>query len=181
MFNVTILKMKDIIKYFIGIVTTILLVIIISKHFSKNVNEKKIIENVKNEVNVLSEQNLLECMDKTIPVISNVNDEYRNIASEKDISEDNDIFESILKNQISLINGIELAEEKSNIVKENQEVASYNNVNNNEQNSNAIVQVENKTKVITSNPIKESYNIEYGKVKIKNQTAYELTRRNDET
>ena len=120
MFNVTILKMKDIIKYFIGIVTTILLVIIISKHFSKNVNEKKIIENVKNEVNVLSEQNLLECMDKTIPVIANVNDEYRNIASEKDISEDNDIFESILKNQISLINGIELAEEKSNIVKENQ-------------------------------------------------------------
>ena len=31
------------------------------------------------------------------------------------------------------------------------------------------------TQVITNNPIKENYNIEYGKVKIKNQTDYELT------
>ena len=32
-----------------------------------------------------------------------------------------------------------------------------------------------KTEVITNNPIKESYNVEYGKVKIKNQTDYKLT------
>ena len=32
-----------------------------------------------------------------------------------------------------------------------------------------------KTEIITNNPIKESYNVEYGKVKIKNQTDYKLT------
>ena len=32
-----------------------------------------------------------------------------------------------------------------------------------------------KTEVITNNPITESYNVEYGKVKIKNETDYELT------
>ena len=32
-----------------------------------------------------------------------------------------------------------------------------------------------QTQVITNNPIAESYNAEYGKVKIKNQTSYELT------
>ena len=32
-----------------------------------------------------------------------------------------------------------------------------------------------KTEVITNNPIKETYNTEYGKVKIKNETDYELT------
>lgn len=31
------------------------------------------------------------------------------------------------------------------------------------------------TEVITNNPIQESYNAQYGKVKIKNQTSYELT------
>ena len=32
-----------------------------------------------------------------------------------------------------------------------------------------------KTEVITNNPIKETYNTEYGKVKIKNETDYTLT------
>ena len=181
MFNVTILKMKDIIKYFIGITATILIVIIISKNFSKNTNEEKIINEVKNEVNTLSEKSLIGCIDKTIPVIANVNEEYRNIANEKDASEDESIFEIILKTQISSIKGVELTEEKAREEAEKQELEVSNEENNTENNRQGeeqnveVAEVGAKTEIVTNNPISESYNVEYGKVKIKNQTSYELT------
>ena len=38
-----------------------------------------------------------------------------------------------------------------------------------------VQEAEVKTEVITNNPIKETYNTEYGKVKIKNETDYTLT------
>ena len=181
MFNVTILKMKDIIKYFIGITATILIVIIISKTFSKNTNEEKIINEVKNEVNTLSEKSLIGCIDKTIPVIANVNEEYRNIANEKDASEDESIFEIILKTQISSIKGVELTDEKDREEAEKKEFEVSNEENNTDNNRQSedqnveVAEVGAKTEIVTNNPISESYNVEYGKVKIKNQTNYELT------
>ena len=181
MFNVTILKMKDILKYFIGIASTLLIVIIISKYFQKDTNEEKIMQEVKNEVITLSEKSLIECIDKTIPVVANVNEEYRNISNEDDASEDENILEMMLKTQISSIKGIELAEEKTTEEAKNQSSTSNEDESvsvNNEQNENQSVEVAKTgvtTEVITNNPIKESYNVEYGKVKIKNQTSYELT------
>ena len=48
MFNVTILKMKDIVKSFLGIAITILIVVTISKTFSKKEQEKQILNGIKN-------------------------------------------------------------------------------------------------------------------------------------
>ena len=81
MFNVTILKMKDIIKYILGIIFTISIVIFISKYFQKSDNnENKIVNEVKNKINILSEQSLLNCFEHATPVISSINDEYSKIA-----------------------------------------------------------------------------------------------------
>lgn len=113
MFNVTVLKMKDIIKYFLGITITLLVVITISKNFQKDTKEeKKILENLKSGIQTLSENTMLTCLDQTIPTISNVNEEYRNIASEDDQKEEQNILQVILNTQISSIKGIEISEEK---------------------------------------------------------------------
>ena len=113
MFNVTVLKMKDIIKYFLGITITLLVVITISKNFQKDTKEeKKILENLKSGIQTLSENSMLACLDQTIPTISNINEEYRNIASEDDQKDEEDILQVILNTQISSIKGIELSEEK---------------------------------------------------------------------
>ena len=67
MFNVTILKMRDLIKYFIGLLTTIIVVIVVSKFFSKNEennSENKIVNEVKNGISMLSEQSFLGCLNK---------------------------------------------------------------------------------------------------------------------
>ena len=116
MFNVTILKMRDIIKYFIGLLTTIIVVIVVSKFFSKdekNNNENKIVNEVKNGISMLSEQSFLGCFEQAVPVMANVNEEYSKVAKEDDHSRE-DILQGVLETQISSIKGIENMENASN-------------------------------------------------------------------
>lgn len=112
MFNVTVLKMKDIIKYFMGIVITLFLVIFISKYFNKSTDEQKIVQEVKSGVRTLSENSMIECIDETIPSIETVNQEYKNIANEDDNHEEGEFLQEVLKTQISSIRGVEEIEKK---------------------------------------------------------------------
>lgn len=184
MFNVTILKMKDIVKSFLGIAITILIVVTISKTFSKKEQEKQILNGIKNEISSLSERTLISSIDKTIPIISNVNQEYRNISNEKDVSEEENNFKEILKTQMSFIKSVEQESEDKKIAKEenntNENENSNTSLNNNEttkeEQNLQMANIGEKTEVVTNNPISENYNVEYGSVKIKNQTKYELTK-----
>ena len=107
MFNVTILKMKDIIKYIIGITITVTIVIFISKQFSKeNNNEEKIVNEVKNGISMLSEQSFINCFEQAVPTMKNINEEYSKVAQEDDHSKE-DLLQGILKTQISSIQEIE--------------------------------------------------------------------------
>lgn len=178
MFNVTILKMKDIIKYIIGIILTITIVIFISKHFQKdNNNEQKIVNELKNGISMLSEQSLLSCFEQTVPTMSNLNEEYSKIAKEDDHSKQ-DILQGILKTQISSIQKIEESQSNSEQVQmqaTTDENTKQENIVEITTESEEIEEAGVKTEVITNNPIKETYNVQYGKVKIKNQTDYTLT------
>lgn len=134
MFNVTILKMRDIIKYFIGLLTTIIVVIVVSKFFSKdekNNNENKIVNEVKNGISMLSEQSFLGCFEQAVPVMANVNEEYSKVAKEDDHSRE-DILQGVLETQISSIKGIEKIENVSN----SEEVANAQNVSSGETSQN---------------------------------------------
>ena len=181
MFNVTVLKMKDIIRYFIGIIGTILIIVIISKNFNKSSNDKrKIVQEVKNGIESLSKNSMTSCLDKTMPVIADVNQEYNQVSKEDENIESSKILEEILKTQLSSMEGLEKIEEK------NMEVARAGDeekeIQNNAQEASkptvqqsSVAETGVTTEVITNNPIKENFNVEYGKVKIKNQTDYELT------
>lgn len=174
MFNVTILKMKDIKKCFIGILAITIIAILVSKYFPKLTNEKKII------TNILSENNMLGCLEQTIPAMSGINEEYQKIASEGEekINEEN-LLQGVLKTQISSIQGIESIEEKvkkEELAKEQENTTEETQSNQNENSQSVeLAQTGLITEVITVNPITESYNATYGNVKIKNETDYELT------
>lgn len=146
MFNVTVLKMKDIIKYFLGITITLLVVITISKNFQKDTKEeKKILENLKSGIQTLSENTMLTCLDQTIPTISNVNEEYRNIASEDDQKEEEDILQVILNTQISSIKGIEISEEK--LRQEAETAQAQENTDGDENDENVEEETQEKTEL----------------------------------
>lgn len=116
MFNVTILKMRDLIKYFIGLLTTIIVVVVVSKFFSKNDNNKeenRIENEVKNGISMLSEQSFLGCFEQAVPTMANINEEYSKVAKEDDHSRQ-DILQGVLETQISSIKGIENMENANN-------------------------------------------------------------------
>lgn len=173
MFNITVLKMKDILRILIGIVLTILIVVIFSKNFHKETkdNEEKIVQKVKTGISLLSENSMIGCIEKVIPTVENINDEYKNISEEDDLKQDEDILQVMLKTEISSIEGIEVAE-----TKENKDDTNEKEKKETEENTEIeMAETGVTTQVITNNPISDGTNAQYGKVKIKNETSYTLT------
>lgn len=175
MFNVTVLKMRDIIKYLVGIIITIFFVIYTTRYFSSTKNKIKEEDKKQSKIEIFQFGSLTSCLDKTIPTMSSINEEYNKIEEENEKIESTNYLEEFLKTEISSIKGIEKLEEDSNI--ENTNENSQEEQNQTEQTEKITLASTQGvlTEVVTQNPITESYNVEYGKVKIKNQTTYELT------
>lgn len=175
MFNVTVLKMRDIFKVIIGITFLVVVVLGISKFFHKDTKENsKVVQKIENGIKALSQFSMINCMDQTIPTMSSINEEYKNIAKEDDQKENKNILQEMLKTQISSVNAIEESEEITN--KENNENIQENEKNQTEEKQEIQLAQEGlQTQVITKNPISENSNVTYKNVKIKNQTSYTLT------
>ena len=175
MFNVTVLKMRDIFKVIIGITFLVVVVLGISKIFHKDTKENsKGVQKIENGIKALSQFSMINCMDQTIPTMSSINEEYKNIAKEDDQKENKNILQEMLKTQISSVNAIEKSEEITN--KENNENIQENEKNQTEEKQEIQLAQEGlQTQVITQNPISENSNVTYKSVKIKNQTSYTLT------
>lgn len=183
MFNVKILRMRDIRKCLVGIILTIAIVICTTRYFSsvkkENTKEKVIKETA--QINIFKFGSLTSCLNKTIPTMSNINEEYKKIEKENKETETKNYLEELIKTEMSSIKGIELAEEnkqqKTN-EEDNQTKTVENNQSTDTQENEKITLASNeatKTEVVTPNPIAENANVQYGNVKIKNQTTYNLT------
>lgn len=183
MFNVKILRMRDIRKCLVGIILTIAIVICTTRYFSsvkkENTKEKVIKETA--QINIFKFGSLTSCLNKTIPTMSNINEEYKKIEKENKETETKNYLEEFIKTEMSSIKGIELAEQnkQQNTNKEDEQINTVeNNKTTDTQEDGKITLASNeatKTEVVTPNPIAENANVQYGNVKIKNQTTYNLT------
>lgn len=166
MFNVTVLKMKDILRYVLGFVLIIAILISITKISSKKGNEEN---KIQSKLEVLSFGSLTSCLDETIPTIESLNEEYNKIEEENTKLHEENFLEQFIKTEISSIKAMEEIEKKA---EENKE---KNPTEVEEQEIILATTSGNPTEVVTQNPITEKYNIQYENVKIKNQTSFELT------
>ena len=188
MFNVAVLRLKDITKYLVGIIFTIVIVIVATRYFS--FKKKDVINNNDNNTqkssNIISKQvqgiktyMLKSGISQTIPAISAVTEDEK----EKEKKTTNNFLENILTNEINIMRGIE--ENKDNnksaeqVNDENTVTVNQNETEENKQEQQnteiELAKTDVKTEVVTNNPIAESFNVQYGNVKIKNQTSYTLT------
>lgn len=168
MFNVTVLKIGDIIKYLVGISIIVMLMVFTARYFSSTKENK----NTKN-FKILQANSLTKCMEQEIPAMASVNSE--NDTQEKNETSQNNYLEQFLQTEISSIKGIQEEEEKVEVEDKNE---NQNEITQNAEIKNDVQLAQStntQTEVVTPNPISENYNVQYGNVKIKNQTTYNLT------
>ena len=200
MFNVTVLKARDIVKYLVGAMIIIVIITGTTRFFAyKEKNSEK--ENLKtntdvenrigNKIGTTSINNILKikseelkkCLNKANPAMANL-EKNENQVNTKDT--ENKIFESFLETEISTIKGMEEIEKKNSQIADSNGNNNKNNTKNENENDTKNVNTDDsqmilasngglKTEVVTPNPIAENANAQYGNVKVKNQTTYNLT------
>lgn len=181
MFNVTIVRKRDLIKYLIYITIAIFAIVFL---FNMTIQKNENCETKGEATTDKKEIKITNIINKTLPQIFNKNENENQTGNENLESLQNTYMQEIIKQEIGTIRSLEksrdnLKENENNEqAKENEENNnSTNNTNQNENNNqdNTISNKDLSTQVVTQNPIAENYNTEYSSVKIKNQTDYELT------
>ena len=184
MFNVTVLRLKDIIKYLVGMFLLVIIIFMIANTFPVwKENSQKLKQEMENKVETISKNSWLNCFEQVLPVAGNFNKEYSAVAEKNNIEKEKNILQEMLSTQISSINVIEensqLWEDVAKKENDSADIQTQQNTQEtNEQSSEQgtlLAQEGLPTQVITQNPITESFNVQYGNVKIKNQTSYILT------
>lgn len=179
MFNVAILKLKDLVKFLIGIFIILLTIFCIGKILGTKPNTN--MHNIEKKLSFLLQSTMLQALDEVIPSIKNINKEYRNVAKEDDVKEEKNVLKAMLRTQISSVRGLEEIEENTKIIakEENKEksekIDQTNSQNTENKEENKIAEAGITTQVITKKPLADRSNAQYGKVKIKNETDYVLT------
>ena len=188
MFNVTVLKMRDIVKYLVGIMIIIGLIVFATRFFAfkpQNKTETKTVKSSK----LIQIGSLKSSLRKTLPAFSIMNENTgNNETTKKENRSNSNYLEEFLKTEISSIKGIEEVEKNNskeinvstsdeNTDNSNNNTENDSNKNNQNESGQLVLASDNKekTEIVTPNPITESYNVKYGNVKIKNQTTYNLT------
>ena len=163
MFNVTIINIKDSIKYITTLIITLLLIFFLTKIFTKI--KKDDILNIK-----LSKR-LIECLNIEIPAIAKTYYKSQNTLKE-DVEEvaKESIIQRILSIELSQIQEVKNEETADNQNEENNNQV----VEDNDTNISTDIATGVKTEIATQNPISESYNVEINGVKIKNETSFPI-------
>lgn len=173
MFNVTVIRLKDVAK----ILLIVIAIYILSKFILKNLSLKECLNKSINindssfiKLGIGTESNIIKNISKT-----NLDDEK---TEEIENNFKTDSLKSMLKMGLNLFN---TEEAERSIGQEIEEKTEENNIDtntNSEKQKIAQVQeitTDTTTQVVTQNPITERYNKEYNGIKIRNETSYELT------
>ena len=182
MFNVAVFRLRDLVKYIIGITIVVAMLIFVKRYFY-NLNIKKV------DIGKKLSSNVSEYIKKSINLEIPEVDELQNDKNLENLdveSKNNDtkkkIFNTILGLELSAINiqdkleNIEVANEE--VIQDSDKKENENSKEKNEDEKNENVELAKtglNTEVITKNPLQEKYTKKYRGVKIKNETDFDLT------
>lgn len=173
MFNVTVIKLKDIIK----IIAIVSMIYILGNFVFKNIQYKNYFNQ---SININMDEFVKMGLNKESSIFRYISGEkeaeqerteeveadFKNVSAKTILTISSKVFETKEKEQ-------NLGQEQNEIPQEEQET----NTNSEEQKIAQIQEVttDTNTQVVTQNPIAERYNKEYNGIKIRNETSYELT------
>ncbi len=165
MFNVTIIKLKDLIKIvFVIIIICVFFRILFKTIKINNTQEKRIEFNISDFIKfgINNESSIIKAFSGTNLIPEEKTEDVEETSFNKKI-------QLLFKTATNIFNSKNLTKIETTNSGEN---------NNNkiiEENTKNKIEENAKTEIVTPNPIKESYDQEYNGIKIKNETDYELT------
>lgn len=173
MFNVTVIRLKDVAK----ILLIVIAIYILSKFILKNLSLK---ECLNKSININDSSFIKLGIDTESNIIKNIS--KTNLYDEKTEEIENNFKTDSLKSMLKMgLNLFNTEEAERSIGQEIEEKTEENNIDtntNSEEQKMAQIQeitTDTTTQVVTQNPITERYNKEYNGIKIRNETSYELT------
>ncbi|MCI8654767.1 MAG: stage II sporulation protein P [Clostridia bacterium] len=170
MFNVAIVNIKDIAKYLVSIIITVIIVMFLAKYFfdknTKATGEKEI-----QPLGVIMQNSMLLCLDETIPGMKEIN---QDVYTDEDLIEEESILEKLLKIELGMFY---FKEEDIPIAQIQNDEPQETNTNNQQKTNVDVNEIHTglETEIVTPIPLADSYTTVYRNVKIKNETSYELT------
>lgn len=187
MFNVTVIKGKDAIKYLVRIIIISILIFILSRYFV-NFNKDSVLAKENKEVNL----KLISCIEETLPQakqiqVNNSENKKENTISKEEKEEKN--IKGILSKELNFLENIEkkdykiekLANDQVSIEEKNNNQNEIIEENNNENIKNVDEEVKNieqaRTNVTTEviqNSVPNKYTDTYNNVQIKNESGLEI-------
>lgn len=182
MFNVTIFRIKDIVKYLFCLAIIMIIVYVANRYFFSHKNESKSIN-----LGKMLEEKVDYLIDMQYPQIKTVSNSTANETIEEIDEEDfyKDFFEGLIKSEISIadtnvLNSVTIVgdsdkKENQNTQKDSSNLEISNENNKEDLTTDSNMDLSGKTTVVTKNPISDAYTQTYNGVKIKNETSFNLT------
>lgn len=163
MFNVAVIRLKDLIRFILFGVIIICLLLFLRRYFNKKKLEKL---NIGNKLFTNFSHYAKKSVDIELPSI----DESTKKEQEK---QDNILLDTIIGLELGIVNAKEKITEKTEVSNEfGQNVKSDDN--NEDEKELEYAKDNEKTEVTTKKPIADAYTKKYKGVKIKNETSYDL-------
>lgn len=178
MFNVAVINIKDIIRYLVALIITIIIIMCLTGYFSNIKENENIKLVVSDKINQVKQNSMLSSLNNVLPGIEEKNEELNKIAEEND-EDEYSILAKIMNvelNNLEIDKNINTTIEKNN-TSSGEEISNNENVSeepNNVENASQI-QTGLQTEVVTETPLTENVTNYYKNVKIKNETNFELT------
>ena len=168
MFNVAVIRLKDLVRIFLlGII--IIVLIIFCKNLFKKIRFEKI--NIGEKVSTNIEEHIKKSINMELP---NIEENNQKKTAE---SSSNNIIKKIIGIELGIVNVSEKIQEKIEINNEiGQNVKNEGKENQNKEKDLEFAKENVKTEITTKNPIVDAYTKKYNGVKIKNETSFDLTK-----
>ena len=166
MFNVTVIKLKDMIRYLV-ILAILMLIFCLGARYLLNLKDKLNNIHIGNSIENLIQKNLTKIIEIEFAEIK------LEISKEpKKEAETANKFQKILETEISAMKAEEKVEVGDNL---NVETAESTSQDSNQEELEFAKHENVSTEIVTQNPINETYTQEYNGVQIRNETGYNLT------
>ena len=180
MFNVAVIRLKDLLKYSITVFIIIAIIVLGKRYFKRRTLEKI---NLNKTFTINLSENVKQAINIEIPETKQIENDTA-LIDETDTGK-KDFYKTMLSYELGMIN---VEEDRNEQIDKTEKDTDNNEIINDTSTESKTIEENDKkdkeleitkknvkTEVITKNPLADAYNQKYKSVKIKNETSYDLS------